>query len=85
MPNAIGYETITARGGSFRKLITVLPSDATTFSPSLEAVYIGGLGDLTVESSNGDIVTFVGISGWAFISVRRIYASSTATNIIGAR
>ena len=48
-------------------------------------LYIGGFGDLRVETVGGDTVTFVGVLGGTFfpVQVSRVYATgTTATNIV---
>lgn len=48
-------------------------------------LYIGGYGDVKVDTVGGDTVTFVGILGGTFfpVQVRRVYATgTTATNIV---
>ena len=48
-------------------------------------LYIGGFGDLRVETVGGDTVTFVGVLGGTFfpVQVKRVYATgTTATNIV---
>jgi hypothetical protein len=47
-------------------------------------LYIGGAGDLEVETVGGDIVTFVGVQAGQFIpvNVMKVRAATSATNII---
>jgi hypothetical protein len=48
-------------------------------------LYVGGAGDLTVDTVGGDTVTFVGVAAGSFIpvNVKRVYASGTsATSIV---
>jgi hypothetical protein len=48
-------------------------------------LYVGGYGDVKVDTIGGDTVTFVGINGGTFfpVQVLRVYATgTTATNII---
>ena len=48
-------------------------------------LYVGGAGDLTVDTVGGDAVTFVAVPAGSFIpvQVKRVYASGTsATSIV---
>ena len=48
-------------------------------------LYIGGYGDLTVDTVGGDTVTFVGVNGGTFfpVQVTRVYSTGTsATGIV---
>jgi hypothetical protein len=48
-------------------------------------LYVGGAGNLTVDTVGGDTVTFTGILGGSFIPVQvtRVYATGTsATSIV---
>lgn len=48
-------------------------------------LYIGGSGDLKVETEGGDIVTFFGLSAGQFLPVNvvKVYSTdTTATNIL---
>jgi hypothetical protein len=48
-------------------------------------LYIGGFGDLKVETVGGDLITFVGVNGGSFfpVQVTRVYSTgTTATGII---
>lgn len=69
----------------------VTPSN-TTDIPSITGgtnngcvLYIGGYGDLTVDTVGGDTVTFVGVNGGTFfpVQVTRVYSTGTsATGIV---
>ena len=48
-------------------------------------LYVGGYGDVKVDTVGGDTVTFVGVLGGTFfpVQVMRVYATgTTATNIV---
>lgn len=63
----------------------VTPDDITDLSVASRAVYVGDTGDLTVETVNGDVVTFVNIQGGGIypLRVRRILATgTTASNLL---
>lgn len=59
----------------------VTASDSTTFEES--CLYIGTQGNLSVETSGGDVVTFVGVLGWFPVKVVKVRATgTTALNIV---
>jgi len=48
-------------------------------------LYVGGFGDIRVETVGGDVITFVGFNGGSFfpVQVTRVYSTgTTATDII---
>jgi hypothetical protein len=48
-------------------------------------LYVGGFGDIKVDTVGGDLITFVGVNGGTFfpVQVLRVYATgTTATDII---
>jgi hypothetical protein len=47
-------------------------------------LYVGGAGNLTIQTEAGDDITLVGVLKGTFIPVytRKVYASTTATNIV---
>jgi hypothetical protein len=66
-------------------LVAVVPSDATVFLPSVRQIYVGGAGNIVVETDAGQTVTFSGVSAGAHIGpffVRKIKAATTATLLI---
>lgn len=66
----------------------ITPSDSVDLPVATRAVYIGGAGNLRVETQGGDIVTFSGLPGGFILPVRvaRVFATgTTATNLIGLR
>jgi hypothetical protein len=71
--------------------IAVTKSDATTYLPSntgyLDALYVGGGGDVAVVTVAGSTVTFVGVLAGSIIPVqcRQVLNATTATNIVGLR
>lgn len=61
----------------------VTKSDSTTFEPSV--VYVGGAGNVKVDTAQGTTVTFVGIQAGGVIPVRvcRVYSTdTTATDFV---
>ena len=60
----------------------VTPSD--TKIVSYRSLYVGGEGTLVVELSEGGVLTYENISGFAPLSVKRVlFSGTTATNING--
>jgi hypothetical protein len=77
-----------------RSAAVVAPSDTSNI-PSVSTqdgsgnngcvLYVGGYGDVKVDTVGGDTVTFVGVNGGTFfpLQVLKVYATgTTATNII---
>jgi hypothetical protein len=63
----------------------VTPNDGTDLAVPARALYVGGTGDLKVDTAGGDTVTFSGVTAGSFIPVMvsRVYATgTTATNIL---
>jgi hypothetical protein len=62
----------------------VTPSD-TTHLGNVRALYIGGAGDVRIDTEGGSTVTFVGVQAGSILPVRaaRVYSTSTtATSIV---
>ena len=50
------------------------------------SLYIGTAGNLIVEMASGEVVTFVGISGFAPIRVNKVLSTlNTASDIVGLK
>ena len=63
----------------------VTPSDSTDLTTFARALYIGGAGDVKIDTVAGETVTFVGITAGSILPVRaaRVYATGTsATSIV---
>lgn len=63
----------------------ITPNDSTDLTSFTRAVYIGGAGDLKVDTITNDTVTFSGVpAGTVFpIRVKKVYSTgTTATNLI---
>lgn len=63
----------------------ITPNDSTDLTLVARALYIGGSGDLKINTPNGDTVTFQDIVAGSLLPVRavRVYATgTTATNIV---
>lgn len=64
---------------------TITPADSDLTQPA-RCLYVGVGGDVRVTTTQGNDVTFVGVSGGAVlpVSVKRVWATSTtATSILG--
>lgn len=63
----------------------VTPSDSADLTYDTRALYVGGAGDISIITENGQTVTLVGVPAGSFlpISVSRVRATgTTATNIV---
>ncbi len=67
----------------FGSAVAVAKSDSTAVD--YRALYIGGLGDVTVTTVGGDVVTFSAVPVGTILPVHvtRVMAATTATLIIG--
>jgi len=65
----------------------VTPNDSTdlTISPA-RALYIGGAGNISVDTAAGDTVTFSGVTAGMIlpVSVKRVRSTSTTATLIVA-
>jgi hypothetical protein len=62
----------------------VTPNDATDLTNTARALYVGGTGNVKVDTAAGDTVIFYSVPAGAIIPVRvkRVYSTgTTATNI----
>lgn len=67
---------------------SITPNDSTALTNIAVGIYVGGAGDLKVDTKAGTALTFVGVAAGTFlpIAVTKVYATgTTATNIIGLR
>lgn len=64
---------------------SVTPNDSTNLTIWAVALYIGGTGDVKVDTVNGTTVTFSSVPvGILPVQVKRVYSTgTTATNIVG--
>lgn len=69
-----------------RHAVAVTPNDSADLSPryATKGLFIGGAGNLNVDTMDGKTVLFTGVPvGFFHIQVKRIRATSTtATNIV---
>lgn len=66
-------------------LITVSPSDSTTYTPAIRQLYIGTAGDVTVTTLSNTTITFKGVGAGSTIGpffVSKVNAATSATDII---
>ena len=64
----------------------ITPADGTVLEKPTRGLYLGGGGDVTVDSMEGVQVTFVGLAAGQIHPIRctRVYATgTTATDIVG--
>ena len=64
----------------------ITPSDVTDLVNATRSIYIGGAGNLKIDTVAGDTVTLNGVVAGTVIPVRvqRVYATgTTATNLVG--
>lgn len=81
MPNPV--EAITAQSA-----VAVTASDITEYAPVLDAVFVGGAGDIAVVPANGSAAVVFTVPAGAIIplAVKKINSTdTTATNIVGLR
>lgn len=63
----------------------ITPSDTTDLAYATRAIYVGGDGSITAITVSNETITLVGVKAGSIlpISVRRVTAASTATNLVG--
>lgn len=76
--------------GAGTRGLTIVPADATVFSPPLTGLYVGGAGDVVVVMANdlvGAPVTLkaVPVGTYLNICVSRVMAATAATFLVGFR
>lgn len=77
------YRTADATVSAFNAA-SVTPSDSTALLPT-RGLYIGGAGNVRVEMSLGNVVTFSGILAGTILPIQvvKVYATdTTATSIV---
>jgi hypothetical protein len=66
--------------------VAITTSDTTTYAPAFRGIYVGGAGNVKIDTAAGNAVTFTGIPAGTFMPVlaTKIYATgTTATTIVG--
>jgi hypothetical protein len=68
---------------TYAESITKSDTATNTFS----YIYVGGTGDVVVETEDGQTVTFAAVPTGQYIWVRtgKVLAATTATNLVGLR
>ena len=64
----------------------ITPSDTVDLERNTRGLYVGGIGDVTVDMAGGGTITFVALSSGVIhpLQVKRVYATGTdASDIIG--
>lgn len=71
--------TIPAEGGA-----AVTPNNSTDLTVTARSLYIGGSGNLKVDTADGSTITFSSVPVGIFpVRVKRVYATgTTATSIV---
>lgn len=65
---------------------TITPNDSNDLTDFTRSIYIGGAGNLKIDTVAGDTVTLNGVVAGTVIPVRvqKVYATgTTATNLVG--
>lgn len=66
----------------------IVPHDVNDLAYVSRAIYVGGSGDVTLTTLNGDKVAFKGLVAGSILPVRasRVWSTgTTATNLVGLR
>lgn len=83
MAGTPSYRTADATVSAF-DAAAVTPGDSTALRPT-RGLYIGGAGNVKVEMSLGNVVTFTGVLAGSILPVQvvKVYSTdTTATNIV---
>ena len=79
MKDASGYDAPASNA------FAVTPADGSNLTHAARALFVGGAGDVKVDTLGGDTVTFTGVLAGSILPVRilKVYATgTTATNIV---
>lgn len=66
----------------------VTPSDTVDLTFTARALWVGGAGDVKVNTANGDTITLVGVAAGSLlpVAVKRVFATlTTATSIVALK
>jgi hypothetical protein len=63
---------------------TIVPSDATVYSPPLRELFVGGTGNVTVRTSNGDSVLFTAVAANTRLpyAIDKVMATGTTATLM---
>ena len=77
--------TLAARLDSpARNAAEVVPDDGADLAQSSRALFIGGAGDVTLDTAGGDTVTLTAATGFLPICAARVHATGTSATAIVA-
>jgi hypothetical protein len=76
--------------GSVMMDVAAVPGNAAAVTPSDSTVldcvglYVGGTGNVVVETQQGQLVTFASVPGgsWIWLQIARVRAATSATSIV---
>lgn len=66
--------------------VAITKSDTTIYERRIDAVYVGGAGDVAVVTAQGTTLTFSGMTAGSILPVRCrqvMSTNTTATNLVG--
>lgn len=66
-------------GAPFAHAVAVTKSDSVTFSPPFKELYVGGVGDVTIQTLDGTTVLFSACPVGARLPIRGDQVKSTGT------
>jgi hypothetical protein len=79
MKDASGYDAPASNA------FAVTPADGSNLTHAARALFVGGAGNIKVDTLGGDTVTFTGVVAGSILPVRilKVYSTdTTATNIV---
>jgi len=59
--------------------VAVTPSNSVDIAATARALYVGSVGDVTVVTANGNVVTFVAVPTGTILPIRCTRVNSTGT------
>lgn len=63
----------------------ITKSDATTYSPPIRVLYVGGAGDVAVTTVQGDVVTFSALAAGAaidWLAITKVMSTNTTATLL---
>ena len=67
------------------RAVAITPDDSNDLSTACTSIYVGGAGNVKVDTTGGDTVTFNGATAGSVLPIRctRVYSTgTTATNLL---